>query len=196
MAVPRALVRLVAAAVCALLLAGCGAADEAGGGPAGANDADVTFATGMIAHHRQAVQMAELAEQEADDARVLRLAKEIKYAQQPEIDTMSGWLSEWGEPVPSPGATVAGAEAGAPTARQLARLEHSYGQDFDRLWLQLMLAHHRGAVALAETEVDEGEDGAALALAQDIVNAQRSEMERMRRLLAGGLSDGGGGIGW
>ena len=195
MAAPRSLVRLVAAATSALLLAGCGAADEAGG-PAGANDADVAFATGMIAHHRQAVQLTQLAEQEAEDARVLRLAKEITYAQQPEIDTMSGWLSEWGEPVPSPGATVAGAEAGAPSAQELARLEHSYGRAFDRLWLQLMLAHHRGAVALAQTEVDEGEDGAALALAEDIVHAQRSEMERMRRLLAGGLSDGGGGIGW
>ena len=196
MRVPRSFVVLVAAVTCALLLAGCAGADEAGGGPAGANDADAAFATGMIAHHRQAVQMTDIAEQRADDARVLRLAKEIKYAQQPEIDTMSGWLSEWGEPVPSPGATVAGAEAGAPSAQQLARLEHAHGQAFDRLWLRLMLAHHRGALALAQTEVDEGEDGAALALAEDITNALRSEMERMRWLLAGGLSEGGGGIGW
>ncbi len=196
MADPRSLVRLLAAVACTLVLAGCGdPADEAGAGPGGSNDADVAFATAMIPHHEQAVWMADLAEQQANDARVLRLAKEIKYAMQPEIDTMGGWLTEWGEPVPSAGES-ADPDPGLPSEQQLTKLEEARGLAFDRLWLRLMVAHHQDAVAMAETEVDEGEDGATKALAEDIVWAQRDEIERMRRLLASELQEGGGGIGW
>jgi len=196
MAVPRSFVRLLVAAVCVLVLGGCGdPADEAGAGPGGSNDADVAFATDMIPHHREAVWMSDLAEENANDPRVLRLAKEIKYALQPEIDTMSGWLEEWGQPVPPTDAT-ADPDPGPPSEQQLAQLEHAYGLAFDRLWLRLMLAHHQDAVAMAQTEVDEGEDGATKALAEDIVWAQRDEIERMRRLLAGELHEGGGGVGW
>jgi len=192
---PRWCVRLLAVGTCALVLTGCGSPEDgAGAGPEGANDADVGFAGQMVPHHQQAVWMADLAEQNADDARVLRLAKEIKYALEPEIETMRGWLAEWGEPVPSVGAADQG--PGAASDAELTELEHSYGRDFDRTWLELMLAHHRGSVLMARAEVEDGEDGAARALAEDIVQAQRNEMQRMRWLLQGGLDAGGGGIGW
>ena len=68
------------------------------------NATDVQFATDMIPHHRQAVDMAALADTHASSAEVKALAAKIRKAQEPEIATMSGWLTAWGEPVPTPGA--------------------------------------------------------------------------------------------
>lgn len=65
------------------------------------NDADVAFATDMIPHRRHAVEMAELAETRAESPEVKDLAMQIMSAQDPEIETMSGWLTAWGKPVPA-----------------------------------------------------------------------------------------------
>nr|MBA3798567.1 DUF305 domain-containing protein [Geodermatophilaceae bacterium] len=93
------------------------------------NAADVTFATDMIPHHQQAVQMAELATDRAASPEVLEVAEEIRGAQQPEIDTMSGLLEEWGEPVPEDMGGMGGGSGGMGdmpgmlTDEQLADLE-------------------------------------------------------------------------
>lgn len=95
---------MLTAAVAAAVLAGCGGSDTnstaADVTDTDHNAADVTFATDMIPHHRQAVMMADFAESRSDNPDVLQLAAEIRDAQDPEIETMSGWLEEWGEPVP------------------------------------------------------------------------------------------------
>ena len=65
------------------------------------NATDVGFAQGMIPHHAQAVEMADLALEKSTNADVLALAKQIKASQNPEIQTMSGWLQSWGQKVPS-----------------------------------------------------------------------------------------------
>ena len=88
---------LVAASL--LTLAACGN-DDGSGSAAGHNDADVAFAQQMIPHHQQAVEMAQLAETRAESAEVKNVAAEIKAAQDPEIETMTGWLESWGEDVP------------------------------------------------------------------------------------------------
>jgi uncharacterized protein (DUF305 family) len=66
------------------------------------NAADVEFAQGMIVHHGQAVQMADMALAKSTDPAVLELAREIKDAQEPEIAQMTRWLESWGQPVPDP----------------------------------------------------------------------------------------------
>ena len=88
---------LIAAA--ALGLSSC--ADTTDGAEASSqfNDADVAFATDMIPHHQQAVQMAELAADRAGSDQVRQLAEDIEAAQGPEIDTMTGWLDDWGQEV-------------------------------------------------------------------------------------------------
>jgi uncharacterized protein (DUF305 family) len=61
------------------------------------NDADVAFAQGMIPHHEQAVEMSDmLLGKQGVDPRVIALANEIKAAQAPEIEQMTGWLEQWG----------------------------------------------------------------------------------------------------
>src|SRR4051812_12275827 len=70
------------------------------------NDADVTFTQSMIVHHQQAIQMAAMADGRAASADVKTLAAKIKGAQQPEIDTMNGWLTAWGKPAVMPGMSM------------------------------------------------------------------------------------------
>src|SRR5690242_7335349 len=108
-----------AAVTTALLLSACGGSTSSTGhdgtamapasAPASAapfNDADVTFAQSMIPHHQQAVQMAELADSRAASTEVKTLAAKIKAAQQPEIDTMTGWLTAWDQPTAMPGMSM------------------------------------------------------------------------------------------
>jgi uncharacterized protein (DUF305 family) len=155
--------------------------------PAGElNDADVTFASRMIPHHQQAVQMASMAGYQATTAEVKRLAAAIQAAQDPEIKVMSGWLTTWGKPVPSPqhGSHHGTDEMpGMMTEDELSELGRAKGSMFDRMWLQMMIRHHQGAVAMAKTEQTAGKDPAAVALAKKIEADQNREIATMKRLL-------------
>lgn len=163
------------------------------GGAAGAaqpgaafNDADVTFAQMMIPHHEQAVEMAELAETRASDPEVKELAAKIKGAQDPEIKTMTGWLTTWGKPVPSPGAAGHDTAHGMPgimSGEDMTRLREARGAEFDRLFAELMIAHHNGAIEMARTEQTQGADPKAKDLARTIETVQQAEVAQLRGLL-------------
>ena len=150
------------------------------------NDADVTFATDMIPHHRQAVEMATLAESRADSAEVKSLAKQIMEAQDPEIQTMSGWLSAWGEPVPEDmsGMDMSTSMPGMMSSDEMDDLMSSAGAAFDKMFLTMMIEHHNGAIDMAKTEQAEGQYPDAVALAQQIESAQAKEIATMQDLLS------------
>ncbi|MEV5766438.1 DUF305 domain-containing protein [Micromonospora sp. NPDC052213] len=155
-------------------------------GAAAFGDADAMFAQMMIPHHRQAVEMAELAATRAADPEVKRLAGEIKAAQAPEIATMSGWLSAWGRPVPSPGAETPHMEHGMPgmmSDADMKKLAAASGREFDRQFLTMMIAHHEGAVTMARDELARGVNAEAKALAQQIVTTQQAEIDTMQKIL-------------
>ena len=146
-------------------------------------NADVGFAQTMIPHHRQAVEMAGLTGRRASDPEVRRIAQGIGAAQDPEIATMTGWLSAWGKPV-TPGGSHAGHDMpGMVTEADMAGLRKARGGKFDRMFLRLMIAHHRGAIEMAGTELAEGVNPEARRLAQTIKDTQRAEIRRMRELL-------------
>ncbi|MGC4939923.1 DUF305 domain-containing protein [Kribbella sp. DT2] len=149
------------------------------------NDADVKFAKDMIPHHRQAVEMADLALKNASNAEVKQLATAIKQAQDPEIQTMSGWLTSWGQPVPTPmaGHDMSAGMPGMMTMEEMAELEKATGSAFDQMWLQMMVKHHQGAVAMAKTEQTTGKAEAAVALAKKIETDQNREIATMQKLL-------------
>jgi uncharacterized protein (DUF305 family) len=202
---------LTATAITTFALAGCASGTEpapAGSGTPSSsssataqgesNDADVTFAQGMIVHHRQAVEMAELAAGRTENPQVLDLATRIGAAQEPEIATLTGWLQEWGAEVPAEGdmsgmggmdhsgmESMGGMEGmgGMMTPEQMTALDQASGPDFDRMFLEMMVEHHRGAVEMAQTELDEGADAEALALAQQIIDTQQAEITEMESLL-------------
>lgn len=149
------------------------------------NDADVAFATNMIPHHKQAVEMAELAETRADSPEVKDLAAQIKNAQDPEIETMTGWLTAWNQPVPEDmgGMDMSGSMPGMMSMEEMQNLESASGAEFDRMFLTMMLKHHEGAIAMARTEETEGMDEGAIKLAGEIVEAQTSEIATIKKLL-------------
>ncbi|MDG6108748.1 DUF305 domain-containing protein [Dactylosporangium aurantiacum] len=153
------------------------------------NAADVTFATDMIPHHRQAIDMAEVAQAKAATPEVRALADRIAKAQEPEIATMSGWLTAWGAPVPSPGAMHHGMDGmgqmpGMMTDQEMRDLAKADGKAFDTMFLQMMIKHHQGAVEMARTEQAQGQDAAAKQLAARIAADQTAEITEMQGLLA------------
>jgi len=151
------------------------------------NAADVTFATGMIPHHGQALEMAAMAVMKATDPQVKQLAVAIQGAQTPEIVQMSGWLSGWGEPVPDPSMSGMGMSGidmtGMMSEQDMTRLKDATGTKFDRLWLEMMVTHHQGAVAMAKTEQQDGQNSDAKKLAVLIIAGQSKEIATMQGLL-------------
>ncbi len=148
-----------------------------------ANDADAMFAEMMIVHHQQAVEMSDIVlGKEGVDPRVVDLAERIKAAQAPEIEKMQGWLDGWGVE-PSAGGH-GGHGDGMMTEDDLAALEAASGAEASTLFLEQMIVHHEGAIAMAETQIADGEDADAVALAEDIVAAQGEEIAEMKEILA------------
>ncbi|GAA2392732.1 DUF305 domain-containing protein [Streptomyces glaucosporus] len=152
------------------------------------NAADVSFAQGMIPHHRQALEMAGLAATRAASQEVKDLAAEIERAQQPEIDTLTGWLESWGEDVPAGGSTDHSGHSGhgmtgMMSPEQMEKLEKSSGKEFDTAFLEMMIEHHKGAVAMAEAQRENGSHGPAKSMADEIVTTQGDEIDRMNELL-------------
>lgn len=149
---------------------------------------DVSFAQGMAMHHLQAIEMADvLLAKRGVDARVTSLAREIKAAQQPEIEEMNGWLSSWGETTVTAsmgaGHAMSGMGDGMMSAADMAALKDASGSTASSLFLRQMIQHHRGAVAMAKTEQAAGRDPRAVALADSIVTSQTAQVADMQQLL-------------
>ena len=186
----RSLAAAVAAAA-ALLVAGCSA--EPPPAPpqqhqSDHNQADIAFAQGMVPHHQQAIEMADQVPSRTTNPAVVSLADRIRAAQQPEIDKLNGWLSAWG----AGGSTGHGSMdhgsmghdmGGMMSAEDMSALEQAQGPAFDRMWLQMMVEHHRGAIEMARTELRDGQHAEAKAMAQQIVDSQQAEIDEMTRLL-------------
>lgn len=180
-----------------VVLAGCGTADSgesavtgsSGGEVSGEhNDADVMFAQMMIPHHEQAVEMSDVVlDKEGLSSEITELATQVKDAQAPEIETMTGWLDAWGEPVEGHHMESADGKDGMDgmlSEDQRGELEAAEGEEAARMFLESMTAHHNGAVDMAQEEIENGENPEAIALAEDIVEAQEAEIEEMKELLA------------
>ncbi|GHH06627.1 DUF305 domain-containing protein [Streptomyces rubradiris] len=168
---------------------GASAASATPSASAGAHNAqDVAFAKGMIPHHQQALEMAELAADRASSARVKDLAARIEKAQDPEIRTLTGWLKAWGEQPPTAGTDHSGHSgmsgmSGMMSEDDMAALKKATGKDFDTRFLSLMVEHHQGAVEMAATEKQRGRSADAKAMADAIITAQDAETKEMKQLL-------------
>lgn len=183
----------------AISIGGCGTTPD----PDQHNKADIAFAQQMIPHHRQAVAMAALAPQRAGSQPVKRLAADVEAAQQPEIDQMTGMLRGWNAVVPGdpgmagmpgmdhdamPGMSGMGHDSmpGMMSSQDMATLASAGGAAFDRQFLTMMISHHQGAVAMAATELRDGVNADARALARRISDSQTAQIDQMRGLLAAG----------
>lgn len=163
------------------------------------SEADVAFMNGMIAHHAQALVMAELTETRASSNAVRTLAARIDNAQKDEIATMQRWLADRGQPVPEVGPDGAmpgghgghGAHGGHAmpgmlTPAQLDTLAAARGMAFDSLFLTYMIRHHQGAVTMVHALLaTDGalQDDSVFRIASDIQVDQKTEIARMELLL-------------
>ncbi|OZD33868.1 DUF305 domain-containing protein [Rhodococcus sp. 06-1477-1B] len=199
-----ALVASVAAAtVSAFLVAGCSndttsdssttttssaSVQDSASASAEFNDADVMFARMMYPHHAQAVDMAEMVQGRTGNPDVVALASAIQAAQQPEMDRMTAWLAEWGQPAPqSDMGEMSGMDhssgMGMMSQQDMDALTGLSGPEFDRQWLTMMIEHHEGAIEMANNEIADGSNPDAQEMARTIVATQQQEIDKMRTLL-------------
>lgn len=178
----------------ALVLAGCSTGTEDDSMPgmdhgsseqaADANDADVMFASMMIVHHEQAIEMSDIVLAKNDvDPEVAALAEDIKTAQGPEIEQLQGWLDDWGVNPDDQEMAPMDHGDGMMSEEDLAALEAAGGAQASQLFLEQMIVHHEGAVEMAQIQVDDGSNPGAVELAQTIIDAQTAEIQEMEDLL-------------
>ncbi|WP_219466503.1 DUF305 domain-containing protein [Nonomuraea rhizosphaerae] len=147
-----------------------------------ANATDVRFMQNMIVHHRQALDMSLMAPTRASDEAIKRLASRINQVQGPEIAMMTDWLKSQGQQVPEHHAAHQNMP-GMATPEQLAGLKAATGTAFDELFVQLMTAHHQGAIVMSTEEITKGSHLRVQEIAEDIAVSQAAEIRRMRQLL-------------
>lgn len=199
----------VLAVVMALLLAlvaGCSEAEQELSDTEH-NAADVDFAHHMVPHHAQALALVDLLRDRNVSPDLVALGEQMRDTQTDEIEQFADWLDEWDEPVPptmrdhvhaghGPGRPSDALEemergghgptgmAGMLTAEEFRDIEDAPDDaSFARLWLEAMIAHHDGAVEMAETEVAEGRHRPSVELAESIATGQRAEVATMREML-------------
>ncbi len=161
-----------------------------------ANPADVNFMTGMIPHHAQAVLIAGWAGSHGARHDVLTLCERIVVGQGDEIRLMQYWLREHGQPVPAANSTrmkmkMNGMEMdmlmpGMLNDEQLAALDKARGSDFDRLFLEAMIAHHAGAITMVNellASSGAGNDDVVYRFSSDVFADQTTEIARMNKML-------------
>ena len=156
--------------------------------------ADVKFLQGMIIHHQQAILMSSMVDKRTNNKTIVDLAKRIDVSQEDEINFMESWLYDRGEnkkDIPHHNMHMDMGMAGMATPKQLEDLKNTKATDFDRLFLQLMIAHHDGALKMVE-ELREfsgsAYDPILSEFVSDLVNDQGVEIERMNTI-AVNLSD-------
>ncbi len=133
---------------------------------------DAMFLDGMIEHHQGAIEMAEMALEQAEHEEIRILSEEIIAAQASEIEQMQSWRSEW---YPDLAATAGmGMEMGDMSISEDA------SKPFDQRFIEAMISHHQGAIGMAQMALDQAEHEEILALAEAIIAAQEAEIEEMQ----------------
>jgi uncharacterized protein (DUF305 family) len=170
-------------------------------------DGDIAFMRGMIQHHAQAVMISRWAPSHGASPAVQRLTARIINAQQDEIALMQKWLEDRNKAAPKVDSTGTvtgmpedehaghempgghGGHEGMPgmlTMAQLATLDAARGEEFDTLFLQYMIQHHRGAVLMVRDLLSQngsGQDETIFKFAADVEVDQSTEIRRMLQML-------------
>ena len=164
------------------------------------NQADAMFASHMVPHHQQAIEMSDMIlGKQGIDPRVVELATQIKAAQGPEIEQMQGWLTAWGVPA-MPGMGDMPGHGGMPgmgdmpgmtgmpgmgmmSAADMDALKNAEGVTAAKLFLTQMIQHHQGAITMAQNEIKDGQFPDAIALSKSIITSQQKEIDTMNQIL-------------
>ena len=147
--------------------------------------ADIMFVQMMIPHHEQAVEMSEILLAKSDmPADMVELATSIAAEQGPEIEQMQQWQEDWGLPeMPGMNHGGHGGMDGMLSEDELDELRDAEGDGAVTLFLEQMIAHHEGAIDMAQDVVDRGEHADVIAMATAIIESQRAEIALMNEML-------------
>ncbi|NJC24087.1 uncharacterized protein (DUF305 family) [Arthrobacter pigmenti] len=171
----------------------------------GNNSADAGFARDMQVHHAQAVEMSRIVREQTDDVVIRAIAYDIAMTQQHQIGQMFAWLEEWGLPQSSDSErmtwmsgsghghmnddggsmlTPEGLMPGMATPEQLQALSEATGDDAERIYLELMIEHHKAGVEMAQAGVELAQEPEVRELAEKMAAGQATEITAMEDLLA------------
>jgi uncharacterized protein (DUF305 family) len=171
-----------------LAVAGCSGGGANGSGPqtetaAAFNDTDVMFLQMMVPHHREGIEIVEYARDRATNPELKTLAAAIAVTQADEVKAMAGWLTAWGQPATADAAAHA-AHGGMPgtSTQEIARLGEAPPAEFERLFLNMLIAHQDDAVQIARLE-RAGVNPEAKSLARRIELSRAAQIEQMLAML-------------
>jgi uncharacterized protein (DUF305 family) len=178
--------RILLALAAAVLLAACSQGGDEQGGTAPAspapNDADVTFTQNMIPHHQQAIEMAKLVDSHTDRPELRTLADSIVASQGQEVTQLQGWLRSWGKPETPAGMAHGGMEMpGTMSEADMNHLMDLQNEKFDLAFVEMMAEHHRGAIDMANTELQDGSLPEVKQFAQKVINDQQREVDQLQQ---------------
>lgn len=148
------------------------------------NDADVMFAQMMTPHHEQAIEMSDIAldPNTGASAAIIALATQIKGAQDPEISQMKNLLTTWGKTMETGTMDHSSSMDGMLSLEDLDTLGQLKGAEFDKAWAKGMIAHHEGAIAMANDVLASGKNSEILTLAKAVISGQTAEIEILKPL--------------
>lgn len=152
----------------------------------GYTEADVVFMQMMMGHHAQAVTMSDMAETRQAGERVLALAQRIDISQRDEMALMTNWLRDRGQVVPDQQQMESMQMPGMVSPPDMARLAEARGEAFDRLFLNLMIEHHLGAIRMVDDLFDSpgaAQDPDLFRFVTDVSADQLDEIAVMERIL-------------
>ena len=193
-------VRLLLTALLAAGLSGCGDDTGDSNAPAAAQTAlngdvfnadDVEFASTMIPHHAQAIELVTLTQGRDLRPEVLALADQMRTLRVTEVETMTTWLTAWGEPIPETSIDHANADSADESTTTPGMVDPGSVSDladltddtaFEAQWLDLMAQHHKGAIDLAQAEQERGRFPGAVALAGAMIEDQQAEIDQLEAL--------------
>jgi uncharacterized protein (DUF305 family) len=187
---------LLLAALTGALLAGAGAywlgSASAAAATPGPASAEAGFARDMQVHHLQGVDMAMIVRDRSDDPDMRRMAYDMATTQGHQAGQLYGWLAAWGlrqlgsQPMTWMGHSGHGMGAQMPgmaTPQQLAELSAASGAEAERVFLELMITHHRGALEMSEAVLERSTHPVVLAFARGVLISQQSEIDLMMTML-------------
>lgn len=165
--------------------------------PPGEGDPSVRFARDMSYHHQQAVEMALIVRDRSEDPELRQVLIDMALTQQAQIGQMTGWLETWALPITGPEAPMTGtmvhdgetmtmtpAMMGIQPQAEVNKLAELPVDEAEVLFLQLMIRHHRGAVLMAESVLEQTQRTPVVRLANGVIATQESEIALMQELLA------------
>lgn len=176
----RARLLVVVIGLMALLTTGC---SMFGGDSSGqvANEADATFSLRMIPHHRQTIEIAQLAPSRSTDTFVTGIADQIANAENAEVEQMAAYLKQWNIQVPGDDAKATHAMAGMLTAKDVEALKAAKGTQFDNLFLTTLAKHLRSGIQMAKDAQAQGLHVGSRALAGKIIDSQSAVVDQIAK---------------